>query len=71
MYCHSFSTSTLPLKYQAWVGKELEDLEKVAIIQRSHSPYASPIVVVPRKCPPGSPVQETKRLCVDYKKVNA
>ena len=49
----------LCLKHQEWVRKELEDLEKARIIQRSLSLYASPIVV-PRKYPPGSPVQDTK-----------
>ena len=61
---------TLTLKHQEWVRKELEDLEKVGIIQRSPSLYASPIIVVPRKCPQGSPVHKTKRLCIDYRKVN-
>ena len=51
----------LPIKYQEWVRKELEYLEKGGIIQRSLSPYAC-IVIVPRKCSPGSAVQETKRL---------
>ena len=62
---------TLHLKYQEWVRKELEDLEKAGIIQRILSPHASPIVVVPRKCPPGFPVQESKRLCVNYRMLNA
>ena len=42
----------------------LQDLEKAGIIQRSLFMYASPIGIMPRKCQPGSPVQETKRLCV-------
>ena len=37
---------TIPLKHQEWVTKELEDLEKAGIIQRS--PYASPIVIGPK-----------------------
>ena len=39
---------TLPLKHAAWVQKELEILEKVEVIVRSVSPWASPIVVVPK-----------------------
>ena len=62
---------TLPLKNQEWVRKQLEYLEKAGVIQRSLSPYAWLFVVVPRKCPPGSCVQETKRICVDQRKVNA
>ena len=40
---------TLPLKCKEWVRKELEDLENEGIIQRSLSPYGSPILVVPIK----------------------
>ena len=39
---------TLPLKYATWVQKELEILEKAGVIVRSVSPWASPIVVVPK-----------------------
>ena len=39
---------TLPLKHATWVQKELEILEKAAVILRSVSPWASPIVVVPK-----------------------
>ena len=41
------------------------------MIKRSLSPYASPIVIVPRKCSLGSSVQELKRLSVNYRKLNA
>ena len=54
---------TLPIKQKGWVAKELKDLEKAEGIQGSPSLYTSPTVIVPRKCPPGSPVQETERLC--------
>ena len=40
---------TLPLKHTEWVQRELEILEKVGVIVRSVSPWASPIVVVPKK----------------------
>ena len=39
----------LPLKHREWVQKELETLEKAEVIVRSISPWASPIVVVPKK----------------------
>ena len=39
---------TLPLKHAKWVQKELEILEKSGVIVRSVSPWASPIVVVPK-----------------------
>ena len=40
---------TLPLKHATWVQKELEILEKAGVIVRSVSPWASPIVVVPKR----------------------
>ena len=55
---------TLPLKHAAWVQKELEILEKVGVIVRSVSPWASPIVVIPKRTAPGEPPK--RRLCVDY-----
>ena len=39
---------TLPLKHTTWVQGELEILEKAGVIVRSVSPWASPIVVVPK-----------------------
>ena len=44
---------TLPLKHTEWVQRELEILEKVGVIVRSVSPWASPIVVVPKRTAPG------------------
>ena len=46
---------TLPLKHAAWVQRELEILEKAGVIKRSVSPWASPIVVVPKRTAPGEP----------------
>ena len=40
------------------------------MIRKSLSPYASPIVVVPKKAPPGAPENEQKRLVIDYQKLN-
>ena len=39
----------LPLKHREWVQKELETLEQAGVIVRSISPWASPIVVVPKR----------------------
>ena len=44
---------TLPLKHTTWVQRELEILEKVSVIVRSVSSWASPIVVVPKRTAPG------------------
>ena len=55
----------LPLKHREWVQKELETLERAGVIVRSISPWASPIVIVPKKTEPGDPPR--RRLCVDYR----
>ena len=60
---------TLPLKHAKWVQKELEILEKAGVIVRSVSPWASPIVVVPKRTAPGEPPKW--RLCVDYRAINS
>ena len=49
---------TLPLKHATWVQKELEILEKAGVIVRSVSPWASPIVIVPKRTAPGEPLRE-------------
>ena len=46
---------TLPLKHAKWVQKELEILEKAGLIARHVSPWASPIVIVPKRTAPGEP----------------
>ena len=48
---------TLPLKHYSWVQQEVETLERAGIIKKSLSPWASPIVVVPKKSAPGEPPQ--------------
>ena len=59
---------TLPLKHYEWVQKEIESLEYVGIITKSMSPWASPIVIVPKTSSPREPSK--RRLCVDFRKVN-
>ena len=59
---------TLPLKHYDWVQKEIETLERAGIIERSISPWASPVVIVPKKSAPGEPPR--RRMCVDYQKIN-
>ena len=60
---------TFLLKHATWVQKELEILEKTGVIVRSVSPWASPIVVIPKRTAPGEPPK--RRLCVDYRAVNS
>ena len=59
---------TLPLKHYSWVQQEIETLECAGIIRKSLSPWASPIVVVPKKSGPGEPPRW--RMCVDFRKIN-
>ena len=49
--------------------KKLEILEKAGVIGRSVSPWANPIVIVPKTTAPGEPPK--RRLCVDYQAVNS
>ena len=63
------SPYTLPLKHYDWVCQEIETLEKSGVIERSLSRWASPVIVVPKKSAPDEP--PWRRLCVDYRKVNA
>ena len=60
---------TLSLKHTEWVQRELEILEKAGVIVRSVSPWASPIVVVPKRTASGEPLK--RRLCVDYRGLNS
>ena len=60
---------TLLLKHAAWVQKELEILEKAGVIVRSVSPWASLIVVVPKRTVQGEPPK--RWLCVDYRVVKS
>ena len=60
---------TLALKHYEWVQKEVEQLERTGIITRSVSPWASPIVIVPKKLAPDKPPR--RRMCIDFQKLNA
>ena len=52
----------LPLKHIDWVQKELDTLEKAGVITRSISPWASPIVIVPKRTALGEPPKK-RTLC--------
>ena len=59
---------TLPLKHYEWVQREIEMLERAGIIERSMSPWASPVVIVPKKSAPGK--LPRRCMCVDYRRIN-
>ena len=58
---------TLPLKHYNWVQQEIETIEHAGVIRKSISPWASPIVVVPKKSTPGEPPH--RRMCIDFRKL--
>ena len=60
----------LPLKHHKFVKEEIENLLEAGLIEISVSPYAAPIIVVSRKCTLGTPLAETKRLVINYRKLN-
>ena len=47
---------TLAFKHVQWVQEEIEILEKARIIAKSVFPWASPIVIVPKKTAQGNPL---------------
>ena len=48
--------------------REIETLERAGIIERSISPWASPVVIVPKKSAPREPLR--RRMCMDYRRIN-
>ena len=59
---------TLPLKHYKWVQREIETLECAGIIERSISPWTSPVLIVPKKSAPCEPPR--RRMCIDYRRIN-
>ena len=45
-----------------------QQLEHADIITKSISPWASPVVIVPKKTIPGAPPE--RRMCVDFRRLN-
>ena len=60
---------TLVLKHYEWVQKEVEQLEQMGIITRIVSPWASPIVIVPKRSAPDKPPR--RHMCIDFHRLNA
>ena len=46
----------LHLKHHKFVNGEIENLLEAGVIERSMSSYAAPIIVVPRKSKPDTPL---------------
>ena len=60
---------TLALKHVQCILEEIEMLEKAGVIVRSVSPWASPIVIVPKKTTQGEPPRH--HMCVEYHILNS
>ena len=54
----------LPQTAKIKLKSELDDMKQLGVISESTSPYAAPIVIVPKK-------DNSIRLCCDYRKLNA
>ena len=59
---------TLPLKHFSWVQQEIETLKCVGVIKNSISPWASPIIIAPKKSAPGKPPRCS--MCVNFCRIN-
>ncbi len=57
------------LRHVDWLRDKLTKLEEAGVIEQCVSPWASPIVIVPKKTIPGHPPE--KHMCVDYRALNA
>ena len=57
----------LPPHYKQWVREEIQQMLKSGIIRPSRSPWASPIVIIPKKNGKGG---LEPRMCVDYRELN-
>ena len=57
----------IPYQYIDWLKKELETMEANGIIQKSHSPWAAPLLIVPKK---GDGEEFSPRAVIDYRWVN-
>ncbi len=57
------------LRHVDWLREELTKLEEAGVIEQCVSPWASPIVIVPKKTIPGHPPE--KHMCIDYQALNA
>ncbi|XP_069835633.1 uncharacterized protein [Dendropsophus ebraccatus] len=58
------SAYRVSLEVRADMKREIEEMLGMGVIQRSHSSWASPVVLIPKK-------DRTTRFCGDYRKLNA
>ena len=59
------------LKHHQFVKEELQKLLQAGLIERSISPYTSPVLVVNKKSPdPSAELSDTRWLVIDYRALN-
>src|SRR4051812_7790747 len=57
----------IPYQYIEWLKKELQNMEENRIIRKSCSPWASPMILVPKK---GDGEEFSPRAVVDFRELN-
>jgi deoxyuridine 5'-triphosphate nucleotidohydrolase len=57
----------IPYQYTDWLKIELQKMEENGIIRQSNSPWASPLIIVPKK---GDGEEFSPRAVVDYRELN-
>ena len=60
----------IPLKNQKFKDKEIRQLEKAGCISKSLSPWAIPLIILPKKPDPWNPQKQQLYLGLDYQSLN-
>ena len=60
----------IPLKYQKCLHEEIGLFENAGCISKHLSPWAAPVIIVPKKLYPLNPQQQQLHLLLDYRSLN-